>query len=193
MKRDSVTLCFDAHVGEWWSGVVAVKIHRKWVENIRAYLSNKWHDGLKYVVFDASDPDVTEMSVEELDGKITGNNDELPEHEAWVCLAEDSVFDSWESEFRWRYGEVEVWPGYPAVIIDPETGKRSHAERVAEHTHLYYSWKEKHSMEGTNRFIGTLSDLLFLFEDERVKTGHKVSDLKRTLSKITDDMPDDLK
>ena len=200
MKRDSVTLCFDTHVGDWWSGIIAVYISRKWVENIQAYLSKPWHSGLKFVTFSASDPWVTDLNLSEINPAILGlavpmsadDHGPVNDDDAWVYLGEDTVFDDWNSEFKWRYGEVEVWPGYPAVIIDPESGKRSHAERMAEDTRLYYSWKEKHSMEGTNRFIGTLADLLFLFEDERVKSGQQVADLKKKLVKMDDELPNDL-
>ena len=193
-------LCFNTHVDDWWSGIIAVQIHRKWVENIQAFLSKPWHGGLKYVTFDASDPDVTDLSLDEINPKIYGSfvpfsadgSPPVSDDEAWVYLGDEAVFDDWDSEFKWRYGEIEVWPGYPAVIIDPETGKRSHAERKAEHARLYYSWKEKHSMDGTNRFIGTLADLLFLFEDERVMSGHMVSRLKSKIVKIDDELPSDL-
>lgn len=200
MKRDSVTLCFNTHIEDWWSGIIAVYIHRKWVENVQAFLSQPWHGGLKYVTFDASDPDVTDLNLNEINPKIYGSfvpfsADSPPpvsDNEAWVYLGDEAVFDDWDSEFKWRYGEIEVWPSYPDVIIDPETGKRSYGERNPERANLYYSWKEKHSMEGTNRYIGTLADLLFLFEDERVMSGHMVSNLKSKIVKIDDDLPNDL-
>lgn len=200
MKRDSVTLCFDTHVGDWWGGIIAVYISRKWVENIQAYLSKPWHGGLKSVTFSASDPWVTDLNLDEINPAILGlavpmsadGHGPVHNDEAWVYLGEDTVFDDWESEFKWRYGEVEVWPGYPEVVIDPVTGKRSHAAPTAENAHLYYSWKEKHSMEGTNRFIGSLADLLFLFEDERVRSGQHVAGLKKKLVKMDDELPSDL-
>lgn len=200
MKRDGVTLCFDTHVGDWWGGIVAVYISRKWVENIQAYLSKPWHDGLKFVTFSASDPCVTDLNLDEINPAILGlavplsadAHGTVHDDEAWVYLGEEAVFDDWESEYKWRYGEVEVWPGYHAVTIDPETGKRNQVAHTAENAHLYYSWKEKHSMEGTNRFIGTLADLLFLFEDERVKSGQQVAGLKKKLVKMDDELPNDL-
>lgn len=200
MKRDSVTLCFDTRVGDWWGGIIAVYISRKWVENIQAYLSKPWHDGLKFVSFSASDPWVTELNLDEINPAILGlavplladGHGPVREDEAWVYLGADSVFDDWNSEFKWRYSEVEVWPGYPTVIIDPLTGKKSLAAPTAESANLYYTWKEKHSMEGASRFIGTLADLLFLFEDERVKSGQHVAGLKNKLMKMDDELPNDL-
>ena len=151
MTRKSIVVMFNTCT-EWWSGSMAISISRKWLDNLlTSNIIGKWPTGVKYVAFDACDPDVTDESLPEATGI---SHDVLNrDYESLLYLEDEQIFDSWDSTFRWRYGEIHAWRNF--------SGPSSQIQ-------LYYSCKEKHSMEEISILLGSIEDLVVAFEDSRV-------------------------
>jgi len=162
---------------EWWSGSLAVLIGKKWLNNLlTSDIIGKWPPGVKYVAFDASDPWVADESLTEATGIFHPTLDK--DYEPLLYLEGEQIFDSWDSDVRWRYGEVHVWNNFSGPALQKQ---------------LYYTCKEKHSMEEISIFLGSIEDLVVAFEDSRVPNLSKTYGLAEEIQHISDGLPDDLK
>ena len=176
MTREKIVVMFNTCT-EWWSGSMAVTISRKWLDNLlTSDIIGKWPPGVKYVAFSASDPDVTDESLHEATGIFHEVLDR--DYESLLYLEDEQIFDSWDSEFRWRYGEIHAWK----IFSSPSSQMQ-----------LYYTCKEKHSMEEISILLGSTEDLVVAFEDSRVTNLSKTYGLAAEIQHISDGLPDDLK
>lgn len=157
---------------------MAVLIGKKWLNNLlTSDIIGKWPPGVKYVAFDASDPWVTDERLPEATGIVHPTLDR--DYAPVLYLEGEQIFDSWDSDVRWRYGEIHVWKNFGTTGMSQ--------------MQLYYSCKEKHSMEELSIGLGSIEDLVVAFEDSRVTNLSEAYGLAEEMQHISDVLPDDLK